>query len=65
MKKLIKGIICIIIGIFMIPAIYALGATLMGTLLAFIANPRVMTIILLIFAVLAFPGFVLVKVFKK
>lgn len=65
MRKLVRLIFGIIIGIFMIPALYALGGTLVATVLAFMAEPRVMLIILAILAVLAFPGMVIVGFIKK
>ena len=65
MKKLVKVIVCIIIGIFMIPALYAFGLGILGTVLAFLSNPKVMLILLLVFAVISFPGVVIARLFKK
>lgn len=65
MKKLLKWMIGISLGIFFIPALYALGAVLFGTVVAFISNPKVMLIILGILAVLCFPGMVIVGFIKK
>ena len=65
MKKLLKTIICIVIGLFMIPALYALGMTFAGTVFAFIANPKAMVVILLIFLVLSFPGMMIIGFIKK
>lgn len=65
MNKIVKLIICIAIGIFMIPAIYMLGVTLIGTALAFLANPKAVLIVLAIFAVLSLPGMLIVGFIKR
>ena len=65
MGKLLKMIIMITIGIFMIPALYALGVALFGTVIAFLTNPRVMMVVLGIFAVLALPGVVIGSIIRK
>lgn len=65
MKKTIKFIIGIIIGIFMIPAIYALGMTAIATLFGILANPKVMLVLLGIFGVLALPGMVIMHFIKR
>lgn len=65
MKKLVKVIVGIIIGIFMIPALYAFGLGILGTVLAFLSNPKVMIVLLLVFAVLALPGVVITRLIKK
>ena len=65
MKKLIKTIILLVIGIIAIPALYALGMTLFGTVIGFIANPRVMIVIIAVLAVICFPGMVIVWLVKR
>ena len=65
MGKLMKMIIGIIIGIFMIPALYALGVALFGTVIAFLTNPKFMLVVLGIFAILALPGIVIGSFIKK
>lgn len=65
MKKLISMAIMIAIGIFMIPALFAMGLTLFGTVLGFLAEPRVMMILLGALAVLSLPGAVIMFVIKK
>ena len=65
MKKLVKFIIGIIVGIFAIPALYAFGGVLLSTVLAFMANPKIMLIVLAGLAVLAFPGMVIVGIIKR
>ena len=65
MGKLIKMIIIVAIGIFMIPALYAMGVALFGTAVAFLTNPRVMLVVLGIFAVLALPGIVIGSIIKR
>lgn len=65
MGKILKMIIMITIGIFMIPALYALGVALFGTVVAFLTNPRVMMVVLGIFAVLALPGVVIGSIIKR
>lgn len=65
MNKIVKTIIVIIVGIFMIPAIYALGIALFGTVMAFLANPKVMTVVLCSLAILALPGVVIVSFIKR
>lgn len=65
MGKLLKMIIMITIGIFMIPALYALGVALFGTVVAFLTNPKVMMVILGIFAVLALPGVIIGSIIKR
>jgi hypothetical protein len=64
MNKTIKVIIGIAVGIFMIPAIYALGVALFGTVLAFLANPKVMMIVLCSLAVLSLPGALIIWFIK-
>lgn len=56
MKNFVKTIILITVGIFMIPALYALGITLVGTVFGFLANPKVGMVLLCIFAVISLPG---------
>lgn len=65
MSKLVKAIIIVIVGIFMIPAIYALGIALFGTVWAFLANPKVMMVVLGALAILALPGVVVVSFIKR
>jgi hypothetical protein len=65
MNKIVKAIIVIVIGIFMIPAIYALGIALFGTVVAFLANPKVMMVVLCGLAILALPGVVIVSFIKR
>lgn len=58
MKKLLKGIIFLMIGLVAIPALYLFSITLFGTVLGLIANPKVMMILIGIFAVLCLPGII-------
>lgn len=65
MDKIVKYVISIAIGIFMIPALYALGVALFGTVIAFLANPKVVLVILGCFAVLSLPGMAIVWFIKR
>lgn len=65
LRKLMRTLILIAIGAFMIPALYALAITLFGTVLGFMANPRVMLVLIGIFAVISVPGAVIAWVVKK
>lgn len=65
MKKMVKVIISIVIGIFMIPAVYMLGITLFGTILAFLANPKAVMIVLGIFAVISLPGVFIASLIRR
>jgi len=63
--KLVKTLIGLLIGIICIPALYMLAVTLFGTVLACIAQPRVMIVLLGVLAVISVPGGVIVWLVKK
>lgn len=65
MKKLIMTIIGIVVGIFVIPALFAFAIGIGGTILGFLAEPRVMLIMVGILAVISIPGMILMFIVKK
>lgn len=65
MKKLIMTIIGIVVGIFAIPALFAFAIGIGGTILGFLAEPRVMLIMVGILAVISIPGMILMFIVKK
>ena len=65
MKGLLKTLILLGVGIVMIPALYALAITLFGTMLGFIANPKVMLVLIAILAVICTPGMIIAWFVKK
>lgn len=65
MKKLILTIIGLIVGIFAIPALFAFAIGVGGTILGFMAEPRVMMVLIGILAVISIPGMILMFIVKK
>ena len=65
MKKLIVTLICIAIGIFLIPSLFAMAVGIFGTVVAFISNPKVMMVAFGILAVLSLPGIIIGLLAKR
>lgn len=65
MKKLIMTLIGVIVGIFAIPALFAFAIGVGGTILGFMAEPRVMLIMVGVLAVISIPGMILMFIVKK
>lgn len=65
MKKLIMTLIGVIVGIFAIPALFAFAIGIGGTILGFMAEPRVMLIMVGVLAVISIPGMILMFIVKK
>lgn len=65
MRKLVMTMIGIIVGIFLIPALFAFAIGVGGTILGFLAEPRVMIVLIGILAIISIPGMVIVWVAKK
>lgn len=65
MKKLIMTLIGVIVGIFAIPALFAFAIGIGGTILGFMAEPRVMMIMVGVLAVISIPGMILMFIVKK
>ena len=56
MRRLIRTLVIITIGIFLIPALFAFAMAAGATVMAFISNPKVMTVILAILGIVSIPG---------
>ena len=65
MKKLIMTIIGLIVGIFAIPALFAFAIGVGGTILGFMAEPRVMMVLVGILAVISIPGMIFMFIVKR
>lgn len=65
MKKTIATIIGIIVGIFAIPALFAFAIGIGGTILGFIAQPRIMLFMVGVLVVISIPGMILMFIVKK
>lgn len=65
MKKLIMTLIGVIVGIFAIPALFAFAIGIGGTILGFMAEPRIMMIMVGVLAVISIPGMILMFIVKK
>lgn len=59
MRKIIRAILIVVLGLIMIPALYAMAIALFGTVLAVISNPRVMMVLLGILGIISIPGIVI------
>lgn len=65
MKKLVLTLIGVIVGIFVIPALFAFALGVGGTILGFIAEPKVMMVMVGILAIISLPGMLLMWFVKK
>jgi len=65
MKRLILTVIGIGVGIVMIPALFAMAIGLFGTVVGFLAEPRIMLTLLGILAVISLPGIIIGIVAKR
>lgn len=65
MKGLFKTVIGIVAGLILIPALYVFAVAAFGTVAAFIMNPRVMLVVLLILACISLPGGIIVWLVKR
>lgn len=65
MRKLILTLVGIVIGIFAIPALFAFAIGIGGTILGFLAEPRVMMVLVGILAVISIPGMILMFIVKR
>lgn len=65
MKKLVFGLVGLIVGIFVIPALFAFAIGIGGTVIGLIAEPKVMLILIGILAVISLPGIILGLIVKK
>ncbi len=65
MKRLILTVIGIGVGIVMIPALFAMAIGLFGTVIGFLAEPKVMLVLLGILAVISLPGIIIGIVAKR
>lgn len=65
MKKMILTVIGIVVGIVMIPALFAMAIGLFGTVLGFLAEPKIMFGLLGILAVISIPGIIIGIVAKR
>ena len=65
MKKILLVLVSIIAGMFILPALFAFAIGAGATALAFITNPKVMGIILVIFLIISIPGILLGSLIKK
>lgn len=59
MDRLVGTILIIIGGIIMIPALFCMAFGLAATLIAFIMNPKVISIILFVLGILCVPGIII------
>lgn len=65
MKKLILGLIGIIVGIFVIPALFAFAIGIGGTIIGLIAQPKIMLGLIAALGVISLPGIILGVLVKK
>ena len=65
MKKLIMMVIGLFMGIFLIPALFAFAIGVGGTILGFMAEPRVMLVLIIILAVISIPGMIVMFIAKR
>lgn len=65
MKKLIRTIVLVVIGAICIPALFMFAIGLGSTVFAFIAEPRVMTVIIGVLLTISIPGIILGSFIKK
>lgn len=65
MKKLIFTILGVMIGIFAIPALFAFALGIGGTIIGFLAQPKIMFALVGVLAVISLPGMLLMFLVKK
>jgi len=65
MKRLILTVMGVFVGIVMIPALFAMAMGLFGTVIGFLAEPRVMLVLLGILAVISLPGIIIGIIAKR
>lgn len=65
MKKLLLTLIGIVLGIFIIPALFAFAVGIGGTIIGLMTEPRVMMVLIGILAVISLPGMLLMWIVKK
>lgn len=65
MRKLIRTIVLVVIGVICIPALFMFAIGLGSTVFAFIAEPRVMVVMIGILLIISIPGIILGLVIKK
>lgn len=65
MRKLVLTLIGVIVGIFVIPALFAFALGVGGTILGFIAEPKVMMVMVGILAIISLPGMLLMWFVKR
>jgi hypothetical protein len=65
MKKLLLTLLGIGLGIVLIPALFAFAIGVGGTVMGFIAQPRVMLVLVGILAIISLPGIIIGLMVKK
>ncbi len=65
MKKLLLTLLGIGLGIVLIPALFAFAIGVGGTVMGFIAQPRVMLVLVGILAIISLPGIIIGLMAKK
>lgn len=65
MRKLIRTIIFVAIGAICIPALFMFAIGLGSTVFAFVAEPRVMTVVIGVLLIISIPGIILGSFIKK
>ncbi len=65
MKKLIFTILGVMIGIFAIPALFAFAIGIGGTIIGFLAQPKIMFALVGVLAIISLPGMLLMFLVKK
>lgn len=65
MKKLLLTLFGIGLGIVLIPALFAFAIGVGGTVMGFIAQPRVMLVLVGILAIISLPGIIIGLMAKK
>lgn len=65
MKKLFMTLLGLALGIVLIPALFAFAVGVGGTVMGFIAQPKVMLVLVGILAVVSLPGIIIGLLVKK
>ena len=65
MRKLIRTIVLVVIGAICIPALFMFAIGLGSTMFAFIAEPRVMAVVIGILLIISIPGIILGSFIRK
>lgn len=65
MWKFLKMVVAIGCGIFLIPALFLFAIGVTGTIFGFLAEPRIMMIMIIILAGISIPGMILMFFIKK